>query len=177
LLRKNELPSLPLSGPVPISKGIEKYILPSIFLSKGFTYAAPSTSQAKTILVTQPGSCRKTTLDYQGWWALDQETSLGFPERRKTTRFNGNLPVELGHGRGVTRDFSSQGVYFETDQPLSVGEAIQFNIPIDHSGLEYSFHIRCQGVVLRVEPSGEKVGVPVAIHSYSFEEGRSSGTV
>jgi hypothetical protein len=107
--------------------------------------------------------------------ASAKEFLLELRERRSTPRFKGNLPLEVGKGRGMTRDFSAQGVYFETDQPLSVGEVIQFAIPIEHSDLAHPFHIRCQGEVLRVEPTGEKVGVAVTIHSYSFESVRNQG--
>ncbi len=100
---------------------------------------------------------------------------LSFPERRKATRFRGKLPVELEQGTGLTRDFSALGVFFETDQSLTVGESIKFVIPLDYSDWGHPFRIRCQGEVLRVEPGGEKVGVAVAIHSYSFEEVQSPG--
>jgi len=69
----------------------------------------------------------------------------------------------------VTCDFSTQGVYFETDLSLSVGEPLKFVIPMEHSDLGPSFRIRCQGEVVRVEPTVGKIGVAVVVHSYSFE--------
>jgi hypothetical protein len=79
-------------------------------------------------------------------------------------------------GKGVTRDFSASVVYFETDESFSVGDAIRFAIPIEHSDLDSTFHFRCQGEVLRVESNGESKGVAVAIHSYSFGEDRTPKT-
>jgi hypothetical protein len=66
----------------------------------------------------------------------------------------------------VTRDFSTEGVYFETDQAFSAGQAIMFSILMEHSCIR----LRCHGEVLRVERIGEKRGVAVAIHSCSIKE-------
>lgn len=95
---------------------------------------------------------------------------MNFLERRRATRFKGKLPIELEQGMGLTRDFNALGVFFETDQSLAVGETVKFVIPLEYSDWGHPFRMRCQGEVLRVEPSGEKVGVAVAIRSYSFEE-------
>jgi hypothetical protein len=76
---------------------------------------------------------------------------LNFPERREATRFKGKLPIELEEGTGLTRDFSTLGVFFETDQSLAVGEPIKFVIPLDYSDWDYPFRICCEGEVLRVE--------------------------
>lgn len=95
---------------------------------------------------------------------------MKFPEKRKETRFKGELPVELEQGTGLTRDFSASGVFFKTDHSLTVGEPINFVIPMDYSAWDHPFRFRCQGEVVRLEPSGEKVGVAVTIQSYSFEE-------
>ena len=90
-------------------------------------------------------------------------------ERRRVARYMGKLPVVLERGMGITRDFSSMGVFFETEQSFSVGELTEFVLEIDHSDLGHSFRIRFQGLVLRVEPNGGKTGVAVAIISHAFE--------
>jgi len=94
---------------------------------------------------------------------------MNFPERRKATRFKGKLPIEPEQGTGLTRDFSALGVFFETDQSLTVGEPIKFVIPLIYSDWGHPFRVRFQGEVLRVEPTGGKIGVAVVVHSYSFE--------
>ena len=104
---------------------------------------------------------------FAGLWPA--KSFLTSRERRRAPRYSGKLPVKLERGWGVTRDFSSVGIFFETDQSFSVGEIIGLVLEIIHSDLGRSFRIRFQGIVLRVEPSGEKVGVSVAIRSYAFE--------
>ncbi len=98
-----------------------------------------------------------------------KENLLNSKEKRKAPRYRGKFPVEFKQGRGVTRDFSAVGVFFETDHSFSLGEIIEFIFAIDHSDLGCSFRIRLRGCVLRVEPNEGKTGIAVAIHSSSFE--------
>jgi hypothetical protein len=100
--------------------------------------------------------------------------TLHYPERRKETRFRGKIPLILKKGTGVTRDFSTSGVYFETGQSFSTGEPIEFCVILEHSGLEPKVRLRCLGEIMRVEPMREKTGVAAAIKSYRFEETRNS---
>jgi len=92
-----------------------------------------------------------------------------FHERRKAKRFTGQLPLELKQGRGLTRDFSTSGVYFETDRLLSPPEPIDFFLILEHTGLGPQVRVHCCGEVVRAEPNGEKTGIAVAVHSYSIE--------
>jgi hypothetical protein len=94
---------------------------------------------------------------------------LDFSERRKATRFKGNLPVEFDKGKGVTRDFSTSGVYFVADQSFAPAEPIEFVMNLEHSGLAPLVRVRFVGEIVRVEPAGEKTGVAVAVSSYGFE--------
>jgi hypothetical protein len=100
---------------------------------------------------------------------LDIDAMLNFPERRKATRFKGKIPIGLRNGTGVTRDFSTSGVYFVTDQSFAPADPIEFFMNLEHSGLAPLVRVRCLGEVVRVKPAGEKTGVAVAISSYSFE--------
>ncbi len=94
---------------------------------------------------------------------------MNFHEKRKAERFIGEIPIELQHGTGVTRDCSSDGVYFVTDQHFSVGEKIEFSMLLEHSGRGYPLRLRCLGEVLRVEPFSMKTGVAVAFTMRGFE--------
>ncbi len=96
---------------------------------------------------------------------------MNFLERRKAERFSGEIPIELQHGTGVTRDCSSDGVYFVTDQSFSVGEEIEFSMLLEHSGLEYPLRLRCLGEVLRAESFSMKTDVAVAFSMRAFEKG------
>ena len=94
---------------------------------------------------------------------------MNFPERRKATRFNGEIPIELKQGAGLTRNCSTDGTYFVTDQTLSVGEQVEFVMHLDHSGLGPAVQLHCRGDVLRVEPGLEMSGVAVTITMRLFE--------
>ena len=92
------------------------------------------------------------------------------PEHRRAPRYKGSLPVELESARGVTRDFSGSGIFFETDRSFSPGQPIEFNIVLDHMDPDRPVLLKCQGEIVRVDESGPKIGVAAAIKSYSFEE-------
>jgi len=62
---------------------------------------------------------------------------------------------------GTTRNFSTDGVYFVTEQPLSIGEQVEFIMQLCHSGLKQDVQLHCQGEVLRVEPEAEKSGIAI----------------
>lgn len=91
------------------------------------------------------------------------------PEKRRATRHLGILPVEIEDGKGVTRDFSSSGIFFETDKSFTPGQVVEFTIVLEHVDPERPVRLKCKGKIVRVEESGQKIGVAAAINSYSFE--------
>jgi hypothetical protein len=86
-------------------------------------------------------------------------------EQRKSIRFNGEIPIELKKGTGMTRNCSADGIYFVTDQSLSVGERIELIMLMDHIGLGHTVRLRCTGEVLRLKPEAELSGVAFAFTS------------
>jgi hypothetical protein len=98
-----------------------------------------------------------------------------FRERRQATRFRGALPVEWEKGAGITRDFSASGIFFETDQFFSSGEAVEIALKLEHFYPGNSLRVRCRGEVVRVERGTEKTGVAMVINSYRFEGPAESG--
>ncbi len=98
---------------------------------------------------------------------------MNFAERRKAKRFIGAIQVEFRQGTGITRDYSTDGIYFVTDQLLSLGEQLEFIIklsdtdPYPHpSG---PIRLRCLGEVVRVEPGLKTLGAAVAVTTYTLE--------
>jgi hypothetical protein len=91
-------------------------------------------------------------------------------EKRQAPRHQGKLPVKLKVGKGITRDFSSTGIYFETDKSFAPGQAIEFTITLEYADIEGPIEVKCKGKIVRVEESGQKIGVATTIDSYSFEE-------
>jgi hypothetical protein len=91
-------------------------------------------------------------------------------EQRQAPRHKGKLPVELESGKGITRDFSGSGVFFETDRSFSPGQPIEFTLVLEHIDPSRPVRLKCRGEIVRVEESGQTIGVAAAINSYTFEE-------
>jgi hypothetical protein len=90
-------------------------------------------------------------------------------EKHRATRHRGATPVELKDGKGITRDFSSTGIFFETDKSFTQGQPINFTIVLENVDPDRPVRVKCRGEIVRVEESGQKIGVAVAISSYNFE--------
>lgn len=91
-------------------------------------------------------------------------------EQRREPRYLGKVPVLFESGKGITRDFSGSGVFFETDRSFTPGQLIEFSLVLEHIDPERPVHLMCRGKIVRVEESGQKIGVAAAIDSYTFEE-------
>lgn len=91
-------------------------------------------------------------------------------EKRRAPRHQGKLPVKLKGGKGITRDFNSSGIFFETDRSFSPGQPIEFTIMLEYVDPAGPIQMKCRGEIVRVEESGEMIGVAATINSYSFEE-------
>ena len=76
--------------------------------------------------------------------------------------------MKFENGTGETRDFSTSGVYFETDLSFSTGESLDFFMNLEHTELGPHGGIHCRGEVVRVEQRGERNGIAVAISSYNI---------
>jgi hypothetical protein len=92
------------------------------------------------------------------------------PDKRQEPRHQGKLPVELETGQGVTRNFSSSGIFFETDRSFSTGQIIDFTLILEHVDPASPVRLKCRGTIVRVEEIGQKIGVAAAIDSYTFKE-------
>jgi hypothetical protein len=89
--------------------------------------------------------------------------------KRRDQRHQGKLQVELESGKGITRDFSGSGVYFETDRAFNIGQIIEFSIVLEHIDPERPVRLKCMGEIVRVEENDQKIGVAAAIKSYTVE--------
>ena len=98
-------------------------------------------------------------------------------ERREARRFTMSLPLRVlpqatkGHELAAsTRDVSYQGLYFLADAQFEIGSDIEFVITrpeqVTRSG---DVNIRCQGKIVRVEPSENgRLGIAAKIARYEF---------
>ena len=83
-------------------------------------------------------------------------------ERRGAQRYRLARPVRLTGATGITRDISTTGVFFETAQSHSVGDAIRLSVDFGNTTLQ------CEGSIVRVEKLDSKFGVAVELTSYIF---------
>ena len=95
-------------------------------------------------------------------------------ERRHEERVLVNLPITLEHGKGVTRNVSGSGVFFEcSSKPANLipGAAISLSLVLDdpRGGALRLNKVSAKGVILRVEQRAEKMEVAAAITAYKFE--------
>jgi len=87
-------------------------------------------------------------------------------ERRNNYRVRVALPVSLENATGIMRDMSASGAFFWTSGNHAVGDKISFAIELQ-DGTKTVW--TCEGVVVRVEPHGENVGVAVRITGTTVE--------
>ena len=90
-------------------------------------------------------------------------------ENRGSPRYEVALPVEVGCEKCTSRDVSTSGIFFETDKSFSPGQPIEFTIVLEHVDPAHPVRLKCLGKIVRVDESGQKIGVAAAISSYSFE--------
>lgn len=81
-------------------------------------------------------------------------------EPRREDRKRERLPVKVlnGEAKGVTRDLSPSGVFFETDRQYEVGSIITVTIDLENPP---GTRLKCVGTIVRVEDRGSKVGIAV----------------
>ena len=96
-------------------------------------------------------------------------------KKDRATRHRGATPIELKDGKGITRDFSSTGIFFETDKSFTQGQPIEFTIVLENVDPDRPVRVKCRGEIVRVEESGQKIGVAATICSYRFERPRDPG--
>ena len=98
-------------------------------------------------------------------------------ERREARRFTMTLPLRVfpheSSGlelKAQTRDVSYRGLYFLAEAKFSVGSPIEFVITLPEQVTQSGdVNIRCQGQVVRVEPSENgRIGIAAKIERYEF---------
>jgi hypothetical protein len=98
-------------------------------------------------------------------------------ERREARRFTMSLPMRVlareAKDRELhahTRDVSYRGLYFLAESNFEVGSEIDFVITLPQQVTQSGdVNIRCQGKIVRVEPSDNgRVGIAAKIARYEF---------
>jgi hypothetical protein len=98
-------------------------------------------------------------------------------QRREARRFTMSLPLRVlpREPRGQelnahTRDVSYRGLYFLAEARFEVGSEIDFVITLPQQVTQSGdVNIRCQGKIVRVEPTGNgQAGIAAIIARYEF---------
>ena len=89
--------------------------------------------------------------------------------KRTVPRHKGKIPVKIKGAKAINRDFSSTGIFFETDRSFSLGQSIEFSIVLKYADPEGPIKLKCKGEIVTVEESGEKIGVATTMDSVTFE--------
>ena len=84
-------------------------------------------------------------------------------EQRRALRYPLEPPIEVEGAMGRTRDFSSSGVFFETDRALAPGAPIEFSLVLGRVSPGLQLRLDCEGRIVRTVPRGDQLGVAVAI--------------
>ena len=87
-------------------------------------------------------------------------------EKRLAGRFPTFCTVELDSGTGITRNLSTTGVCFMTDQVIEPNLMLRCFIPMQKPGRNLT-RLRCEGRVVRADKATD--GWEVAIHFTTFE--------
>ena len=89
-------------------------------------------------------------------------------ERRRMPRYPLSVAVETERGKGVTRDVSASGVYFETAELHTAGAPIRFTLVFERSA-PGPLRLSCAGEVRRVDANGGSFGVAATINAQSIK--------
>jgi hypothetical protein len=84
---------------------------------------------------------------------------------RREERVRAELPVKLERAKGVTRDVSRSGAFFETDATYRVGSPVHFAIRLETPW--GPAHFDCRGKIVRVERHDQVMGVAVQFNELS----------
>lgn len=87
-------------------------------------------------------------------------------ENRQARRYPTSCIVELDSGVGITRNLSTTGVCFTTDQPIEADLMVRCFIPMQKPGRNLT-RLRCEGRVVRADKSEE--GWEIAVQFTTFE--------
>ena len=90
---------------------------------------------------------------------------------RREKRIPATMPVRIANaGSGVTRDISASGIFLEMESDTVPGDSIDMTLDFTTPAGKLQFN--CQGVIVRVEQSGDRVGIAVKISDSQLRYGK-----
>ncbi len=88
---------------------------------------------------------------------------------RRQERITTVLPVDAGIAKGLTRDVSPKGIYFETDD-MTFNAGADINIDIELATPSGNMIMHCEGVLVRVEAIGNGTGIAIKVKDASMSQ-------
>ncbi|MEO6487415.1 MAG: PilZ domain-containing protein [Thermoanaerobaculia bacterium] len=88
-------------------------------------------------------------------------------DRRGETRHEIILPISVDGWAAMTRDVSTTGVYFLTQQRFSAGTKIDFDLPLPRLATANLAFI-CHATILRVDARDHQCGVAARIDRFTI---------
>lgn len=85
---------------------------------------------------------------------------------RGADRFDTELPVEISGAKGLTRNISATGVYFETQVSQEPGSHVSFTVEVTVRG--EVLKLVCEGEVVRVDRKDGTVGIAAKLDKSFF---------
>lgn len=85
---------------------------------------------------------------------------------RGADRFDTELPVEISGAKGLTRNISATGVYFETQVTQEIGSRVSFTVEMTVRG--EVLKLVCEGEVVRVDRKDGTVGIAAKLDGSFF---------
>ena len=82
-------------------------------------------------------------------------------EMRREERISASTPVNLANAKGVMRDISASGIFFETETRHVPGNDIELAVELTTPAGK--LQLKCHGVIVRIEQCGAREGVAVKI--------------
>lgn len=92
--------------------------------------------------------------------------SIATHEQRREPRFHIRVPVRIDAGAGVAQNISAGGVYIETDLAHELGSLV--TVALEYTAGGRTHQLQCEGKVVRVDPSSDRVGVAARLVSPFF---------
>jgi hypothetical protein len=87
-------------------------------------------------------------------------------ERRRTPRYPLDASIAVNDVTGRTIDVSANGILFESEHSLALGEPVSLVVPLGQTGPGAC--VRCRGEVVRVQPRGALYGIAVKYEPIEF---------
>src|SRR5207247_11138614 len=101
-------------------------------------------------------------------------------EKRKTRRQTRSprhrlvAPIELPNGRGLVRNISNSGLFFELDEPLELGRTLHVSLILNDLHPMPPVQLEAAARVVRVERLDGKAGIGIEFTSIRFENADTS---